>query len=299
MPSLKDARKSLRSTLSSKNPYEGATIVTQFEVTFEGDVPRLFAKAHVSRSPELEKRLTKRSAKQLDTLAMNAVEQSETDLNLMEVCDRSWICSKSRATFGSHYDARMNVNVEGSGIKISTQASSGPELDKFCHCPSHHVTGRSLCDAGYAVVTKQVPGDRSLTFFQSKCYRRMPTETASIEDAPPELPPTKRENIDRFLKTLDVEMANTVNTLSIADHFEWLKFLGHGSLSNNVYENAINAFTMEEPYRSMDHIILNPEDRIDAQIGDEWTSFDYGRDKYIPVEGSNSSECLLRKPAFC
>jgi len=303
MESLLENSKRTLAKLSFKSNFDGATVKTRFTVK-AGDVrPNVRWTYEIETSRNLELRTRSEERIDLDTRVREAVAKTESTLIEKKLYNPGWICQDSLEQLSEYHDYFLKKNLDGTKIGILTEFEAGnPAQESSCQCDTHkvthHVTGRSLRHAGYAVVTKQVPGDRSLTFFHSKCYRRMPTETASIEDAPPDLPPTKRETIDRFLETLDAEMANTVNTLPIADHFEWLKFLGHGATSNKVYEHAINSFTMEEPYRSMDHIILNPEDRIDAQIGDEWTSFDYKGDKYDPIEGSTSAAHPLRKPAF-
>jgi hypothetical protein len=252
--------------------------------------------AYVEISSELKKKLPDLGGEDaLKHLAKLAVNATETELDIMEIYNRSWICAERRRTLRTHYDARLKSRLEGTGINVSTDVDADSDLGPFCQCPDHLITGRSLRLHDLTVVTKQHPGEKSTTLCESRCYRKTSKETASIVGPPYDLPSAQVGTINRFLKTLDTEMSKAVNTLPIDEHLTALKHLGPKATSNQVYAKVIHDSTKEEPYCDMDHILLDPTNRIDAKVGDVWSGFQDEDYVYSPVGGTTVPTSSVRE----
>jgi hypothetical protein len=249
----------------------------------------------VKHSSKLKEKLPNLGEYALDTFAKEAVDATEKELDLMEIYNRSWICAERIETLRMHYDARLEERLEGTGIKVSTDVDADSALNPFCQCPDHLITGRSLRLHDLTVVTKQIPGEKSTTLFESRCYRKTSMDTASIVGPPYDLPSVQLKTIDRFLKTLDTRIFKAINALPIDEHLTALKHLGPNATSNQVYTKVIHDSTKEEPYCDMDHILLDPTKQIDAKIGDVWSGFQDKDYVYSPVGGTTVPTSSVRE----
>ena len=159
MDNIRDAAGTIATGLSrdrAQDRYAGVNInITLWSKITNDDKPEIVSNFEVTYSDKFS--CTRRLAKEKLGLANYIKEGWAKTERAMEartdVTTRS-NCSLSMKLHQEAYEMCLSKHLAGSGITVTTSAKLAPELDSYCQCPSHTITGSDLARRGVGIMTQ-------------------------------------------------------------------------------------------------------------------------------------------------
>jgi len=210
-------------------------------------------------------KLSLKKTEALNGFVDKRLAMTKTDMDARSPCNKRGICREGMQKQYADYRGSLDTHFGNSGIMVLLIPKSDPELESYCECDIHIITGIDLLVKDIAIRT-QLSKDGSTCV--SKFLTKTPLE--SFKPHPnritfPSLPPKRVEAYNRLLEKIN----NEVQTIVTKYHEGSQHSLTDLKNGDNACESEVRAM-MNEKFPHLEHFfsLPNHEDPPTSTWGD-------------------------------
>jgi len=266
MSLFESARNSL-GRMTRKKQWEGTTVNLFLKPSVVSGV------AQVSMVPTKDyirpgKKLSPTKTEALTQFVDTRLEMTKTDMDARSRCSRRGICCEGMQKQDADYKGSLDTHFRKSGIMVLLIPKSDSELESYCECDIHIITGIGLLVKDIAIRT-QLSKDGSTCV--SKFLTKTPLESFKSHPDPitfPSLPPKRVEAYNRLLERINNEVQSIVTKYHEGNQHS----LTDRKKGDNACESEVWAM-MNEKFPRLEHFfsLPNHEDPPISTWGDRAT----------------------------